>query len=135
LCNSSDEKSRAYLEPLGEFPHVVQRQGTVALEDHRRRRFTQSQERAKQAPPTPTRGLPKQIQHLLPLYALCEFRPSLDQGGGSDAPQFAWLDLMQAAAVDTAFAAQLVAGHLGEKAKHIAAALPVPLRFPAFNLL
>jgi Protein of unknown function (DUF1572) len=47
LCNSADEKGRADLEPLGEFPHVVQRQGTVALEDHRRRRFGHSQERAK----------------------------------------------------------------------------------------
>src|SRR5437870_687371 len=47
LGNSSDEQGRADVEPLGEFPHVVQRQGTVALEDHRRRRFGHSQERAK----------------------------------------------------------------------------------------
>lgn len=45
--NSSDKQRRADLEPLGEFAHVAQRQGTVALEDHGRRRFGNAQVRAK----------------------------------------------------------------------------------------
>jgi len=75
--------------------------------------------------PNSRRVSPKQTQHLLPLHALSQFRPALDQCGGGDAPEFLWLDLVQAAAADAALAAQLVAGHLGEKAKHVAAAFRV----------
>jgi len=39
----------------------------------------------------------------------------LDPCGGADAPQFAWLDLVQTAAVDPACAAQLVGGRLAEQ--------------------
>src|SRR5438093_9714277 len=70
------------------------------------------------APQHPMRGghcspssasvLAKQIQRCLPLYAPCKFRPSFHQCGGRHAPQFAWFDLVQTAAVDAAFAAQLV---------------------------
>jgi len=85
--------------------------------------------RAKQAPQTSARLSAKQTQHLLPRYALCQFRPALDPCGAADAPQFAWLDLVQPAAADTAFAAQLAAGHLsGGSAQVAVGGRPTPNR-------
>src|SRR4051794_16665944 len=59
------------------------------------------------------------------MHARCQLRPSLDQCGGGNASQFTWLDLVQAAPVDTALAAQLVASDLTEKLEYVAAAFRV----------